>query len=65
MGYVIGSNTNDWFSLLAFAYVRESVRTKVMGMRSHAWHEIFHVRLHFNGMWFDVCMSLHVYLGKE
>ena len=36
MGYVIGSNTNDWFSLLAFACVRESARTKVMGMRSHA-----------------------------
>ena len=26
----------------------------------------FHIGLHFlNGMWFDVCMTLHVHLGRE
>ena len=26
----------------------------------------FYIGLHFmNGMWFDVCMALHVHLGRE
>ena len=34
MGYVIWLNTNDGFSHLAVACVRELVKTQVMGMRS-------------------------------
>ena len=59
---------HQWFFTLGVVGVRESVGTRVVGMRSliSCMTGTFHIRLHYlYGIWFDVlCMPLHVHFRR-
>ena len=67
---VIRRNTNDEFSHLAYACVRESVRSRDMGMMSHISFiacRISGLDLHvlLECVYYCVNMALHMHLGGE